>query len=86
MYSADLVIWLIKILSHGTPSSCYNVGSPEPVSIAELAGLVGRICEKGVELMQPPKPNLVPERYLPSVSEAAKELDLNLFHSLEDSV
>ncbi|MBT3870013.1 MAG: NAD-dependent epimerase/dehydratase family protein [Gammaproteobacteria bacterium] len=53
---------------------------------AELAGLVGRICDKEVEIMQPPKPNLVPERYLPLVSKAAKELDLNLFHSLEDSI
>ena len=86
MYSADLVIWLIKILFHGTPSSCYNVGSPEPVSIAELAGLVARICEKEVEIMQTPKPNLVPERYLPSVSKAANELDLDLYHSLEDSI
>ena len=68
------------------PSSCYNVGSPEPVSIAELTGLVGRIYEKEVEIMQTPKPNLVPERYLPLVLKAAKELGLNLYHSLEDSI
>ena len=86
MYSSDLVIWLIKILSHGMPSFCYNVGSPEPVSISELTGLVGRICEKEVEIMKPPKPNLVPERYLPLVSKATKELGLNLYHSLEDSI
>jgi nucleoside-diphosphate-sugar epimerase len=86
MYSADLVIWLIKILFHGMPSSCYNVGSPEPVSISELTGLVGRVCEKEVEIMQTPKPNLVPERYLPLVLKAAKELGLNLYHSLEDSI
>jgi len=61
-------------------------GSLKPLSIAELAGLVGRICEKEVEIMQPPKPNLVPERYLPLVSKAAKELDFNLFHLLEDSI
>jgi nucleoside-diphosphate-sugar epimerase len=86
MYSADLVVWLIKILFHGKSSSCYNVGSPEPVTIAELAGLVGKICEKDVEIMQIPKPNLVPERYLPSVSKATEELNLNLYHSLEESI
>lgn len=53
---------------------------------AELAGLVGRVCEKEVEIMQTPKPNLVPERYLPLVLKAAKELGLNLYHSLEDSI
>ncbi|MDA0272932.1 MAG: NAD-dependent epimerase/dehydratase family protein [Proteobacteria bacterium] len=86
LYSADLVVWLIKILFHGMPSSCYNVGSPEPVSIAELAGLVGKICDKEVEILQIHRPNVVPERYLPSVSKAAEGLNLTLHHSLEDSI
>ena len=64
------------------PPSCCNLDPPEPISIAELARLVGKVCNKETEVIGTPKPNVVTERYLRSVSKAAEELKLDLYHAL----
>ena len=37
MYPSDMAWWILQILVHGTSGLSYNVGSPHPISLAELA-------------------------------------------------
>ena len=41
LYSADLVIWLLRILSAGKDQEIYNVGSSLAISIKDLAKKIG---------------------------------------------
>ncbi len=78
LYAADLATWLWTILLRGQPLRPYNVGSPEGVTIEELAHVVA--CEQtppvGVTIAQPRRPGACPERYVPSVARAEAELQL----------
>ncbi len=88
LYGADLVVWLLAILTRGADCRPYNVGSAEAVSIAGLAGLVaeaagrpGRVIVHGR-----PAPGTAPHAYLPDVRRATEELGLRRTVGLEDSI
>ena len=85
MYSADLIIWLLKVLFHGTSCSPYNIGSEEGVSIKELARIVGDIAKVDVKI-QGVYNNTPVEKYLPSTKKAMDELDLKLYTGLHESI
>ncbi|PSR52469.1 epimerase [Adhaeribacter arboris] len=88
LFAADLVIWLLHILIHGQAGQPYNVGSDEEISIAELANLVARQFQPVLEpqILTKPQPQLLTERYVPSVERAKKELQLKITISLEESI
>lgn len=88
LYADDLVQWLFTIMARGNSGESYNVGSPEAISIAELAAAVathfdpapsGRICRK-------PIPGAVPEIYVPDVSKAMNELGVKVNISFSEAV
>lgn len=72
-YAADMTIWLWTILLRGKSAFPYNVGSPEPVSILELARHVAAAIAPGtpIEIAKTPRPGEPPARYVPSVERAA---------------
>lgn len=78
LYAADLAVWLWTILLRGRAMRPYNVGSPEAVSIAELAALVRDTVAPGarVEIARQPVPGAPVSRYVPSVERAAADLGL----------
>ncbi|MDI1335143.1 MAG: NAD(P)-dependent oxidoreductase [Lacunisphaera sp.] len=80
LYASDLAVWLWTILFRGEAGRPYNVGSPEAVSIAELAGLVNEVFAQRfpVKIMQAVKPGSPVSRYVPSVARAAAELGLQV--------
>jgi len=88
LYAADLAAWLWTILVNGESGRAYNVGSPEPVSIAQLAGTVSRTLNSmaGVRILGAAEPGRPPERYVPSVERARTELGLEHWTGLEESV
>ena len=88
LYADDLVEWLFTILAHGEPHRPYNVGSPSAVSIAELARLVASRINPGsqVKIMGTPIPGIPASRYVPDVSRAQKELQLEVKVSLEEAI
>lgn len=69
MYAADLVIALWGLLAKGVPGTAYNIGSEEPVSIAEVAALVAKLAGGGatVEVRGTPGAGDAP-RYVPDTS------------------
>jgi len=88
MYGTDLVIWLLRILSHGQSGRAYNVGAEEPISIRELAFLIKKIAaeeipgyheaDPQVTIAQPLSPGKIGERYVPSSQRAIDELNLRI--------
>jgi dTDP-glucose 4,6-dehydratase len=76
LYAADLAIWLWTLLLHAPASSIWNVGSPETVSIRQLAERIAAIADVGVEIAAQPTPGAPPHLYVPSVEKARRELGL----------
>jgi len=88
MHQQDLACWLTALLERGAAGEAYNVGSPEALSVGELAHRVR-------DLLAPGKPVLVRakgdptaptrNRYVPDVDKALA-LGLTLHWSLDDAI
>ncbi|HTP32817.1 MAG TPA: NAD(P)-dependent oxidoreductase [Candidatus Acidoferrales bacterium] len=88
LYAADLAIWLWTILFRGTPARPYNVGSPEPVSILELARAISREVSPGAQICvaQQAVHGAPAARYVPSTERAERELDLRVRIPLDEAI
>lgn len=88
LYSDDLVLWLFKILLDGESGKAYNVGSDQDLSIKDLANTIVKVLGVDSKIKVGHAPNLkpFPERYVPSIELARKELGLDVFTSLEESI
>ena len=89
LYAADLAVWLWTILIAGDTSGPYNVGSPDSISISDLARLVARIVGggKAVHIANSPPPSQVlPPRYVPDTYRAVSGLGLKVEIGLEEAV
>ena len=87
LYAADLAIWLWTILFRGARGTAYNVGSPEPISIADLARAIARETAPGALIRQArqPAPGVPAARYVPAVDRAAG-LGLRAWVPLEEAI
>lgn len=85
---ADLAQALWAILLRGQPARAYNVGSDEPIAIAELAravvGAAGRPL--AVECARQPELGALPDRYVPDISRLATELGVRPHFSLQHAL
>ncbi len=87
LYSADLAWWLWTILLAGEAGRAYNVGSGSALSVRELAEEVARVLgAPGVDVARQPERGTAPNRYVPDVSRANKELGLTPAISLEEGI
>lgn len=88
LYASDLTEWLWTILLRGEHAYPYNVGSGESISISDLAHLVRECAGSQNEIVALGKAaqNAVPERYVPSVDRAKRELALCQRHALPDAI
>ena len=88
LYAADLAIWLWTILFTGRPARPYNVGSPQPLTIAELARMAIRatVPRTGIEIAAPADPGALPPRYVPCTKRAEEELGLRPWISVEEGI
>ncbi len=88
LYSADLALWLWKILLDGTPGRAYNVGGKEIVSIQELAQTVANCFSPSLSIITGKRPDheSPPERYIPDISRAEKELGLSVRIPLKEAL
>lgn len=86
--SDDLVLWLFKILINGKNCTPYNVGSDEGLSIKELAEKIANVLKSqaGVVIKERSALGAAIDIYVPSIELAKKELGLNVWTSLEDSI
>jgi nucleoside-diphosphate-sugar epimerase len=88
LYAADLAIWLWTILFSGESCRPYNVGSDQEITIADLAGTVRDLVSSNVEIniAKTPLPDHQPERYVPSIERAKKELNLQVNIPLKEAI
>jgi nucleoside-diphosphate-sugar epimerase len=88
LYGADLAVWLWMILFRAPSGRAFNVGSPYAVSIAELAHTVSRAFSPPpkVVVAQTAMSGASPQRYVPDVSRASRELGLAAVVPLDEAI
>ena len=87
MHPADLVVWLLSILLRGQKCRAYNVGSDQVVSIHELATSIAALGGVAAQLAGPVRPIAkLRDCYVPDISRARLELDLELRIGLADAI
>lgn len=88
MYAADLMVWLWKIMFKAQSGSTLNVGSDQPISIAELAKLTGKVIApiKPIIIAGNKEPNQIRSFYVPSIKKAEQSLNLKLHTQLPQSI
>lgn len=87
LYCGDLAPWCLAVLARGAPGRAYNVGSPVPVSILELAETCRAAsgADLAIEVRSPPAAGAAP-CYVPVTRRAADELGLSPRTGLEDAL
>ena len=88
LYADDLVEWLFAILDRGVSGHPYNVGSPEGLSIRDLAERVRAAlgAKNDIRVLGVPVPGTAPSVYVPDVSRAIRELGLRVTVDLAAAV
>lgn len=67
----DMARWMLRILTQGNAGEAYNVGSSQPISMADLASLVARLLapHKAVEICGTGKSDTARSLYIPCTSK-----------------
>lgn len=87
LYADDLVEWLFAIHERGEPGRPYNVGSPEGLSIREVAEAVRAALGTKNEIRILGTPTNAPASvYVPNVDRAMTELGLRVRVPLDEAV
>jgi dTDP-glucose 4,6-dehydratase len=88
LYAADLAIWLWTILFKGNSCEPYNVGSDEDITIKELAQVVVKTINPGIQIEIAEQASLKdpPARYVPSVNLVKSMFNLREWVNLETSI
>lgn len=87
LYAGELPEWCFALLARGVPGRAYNVGSSEAVTIAELANLAAGLVSPALPVLIDGVPSTAqPDRYVPSVLRAERELQLKPQVSLRSSL
>jgi nucleoside-diphosphate-sugar epimerase len=88
LYAADLTIWLWTILLRGGAMRPYNVGSPEELTIQDVARIVSEAFVPAVpiQVARLPIAGMPAERYVPAVTRANSELGLKVTVPLRDAI
>ena len=81
LYAADLTIWLWTMLFRGAAGCVCNVGSPDDISIGEVAAQVSASmpAPSAVEIACSARPGAAVSRYVPDTSRAWRDLQLRVW-------
>ena len=88
LYAADLAIWLWTIFLRAESGSAYNVGSPNAISIKDLAKkVVTTLAPKAqVHVAASPISGSAPQNYIPNVSHAQNDFQLLAWIDLDEAL
>jgi dTDP-glucose 4,6-dehydratase len=88
LYAADMAIWLWAILFRGESAAPYNVGSPDALTIRDLARAVVDAIAPGapIEIACDPEPGAAFARYVPCTRRAQETLGLRAWIPLEEAI
>jgi nucleoside-diphosphate-sugar epimerase len=91
LYTGDLVHWLLAMLVEGNGKIIYNLGSDQALSILDLANAVKNTLapHKKINVLgnnQHSVGNFNRSWYVPDISKAKKDLQLNVWTNLEEMI
>lgn len=89
MDQSELARWLLVVLQKGDANRAYNVGSPEAITLGDLARRVGDRLAQGkcVRILAKPEgDNAQRNYYVPDVSRARAELQLENRIGLDEAI
>lgn len=86
MYPSDMAYWLLVILAQGVPGTAYNVGSPEDVTLGELAERIAAGFDARPRVVCRPVGRPRTTRFVPDVSRASSSLGLRVTVDLDHAI
>lgn len=88
MYIADLVVWLLVMLTQASSGGVFNVGSDEPISIYKLACRIRDILAPDKSVLKLYQINSSANRniYLPNITFARDTLHLDVWTDLSTAI
>lgn len=88
MYGSDMAFWLLRLLTAEEPGRAWNVGSPEAVTLRDLAGLIASRVNPvpEIRLHAATHGNAPRTRFVPDIAAAQKGLGLEARFSLADAI
>jgi len=87
LYAADLAAWLWTILLRDDATGTFNVGSDEAHSIGDIAEIVARNADTHPRIITArPPTGQAPQRYVPDINRARRELGLEVWTPLDEAV
>ena len=88
LYADDLVRWLFAIYDCDIENAVFNVGSPEGISIADLARKISACFTPSpqVKVLGTPVPGAPPQIYVPDVEKIQKTLGVVMENNLHQSI
>ncbi len=91
LHLGDMVNWLVNMLTNDTKDLVFNVGSDQEISIKSLAELVRKIVNPTANIVLLNKKNYsvgnsIVNKYVPDISKARKQFNLNPTTSLSHSI
>ena len=86
MYADDLVEWLLTLADNANINCpIFNVGSDREIEIRDLAYLVSKVFNVGLNIYNDISSEFV-DRYIPSIDKAQKELGLSSNYEIIESI
>jgi nucleoside-diphosphate-sugar epimerase len=88
MYPSDMAWWILNILVHGSIGMNYNVGSPESISLQELAEKIAGLVPHRPKIIRgiSEDKSLRSSRFVPNVDLVTKNLDLKITTNLDSAI
>lgn len=88
MYGTDLAVWLFSLAARGETGRAYNVGSPQPISIADLATSITTLSGSPHRPVDSGNadPKRAPHRYVPCTNRIELELGVSLEVNLTSAI
>jgi dTDP-glucose 4,6-dehydratase len=87
LYTADLCLWLLKILFEGESGEVFNVGGNEAISIENLASVIKEIELSDVEIqIHQISTSSSQDKYLPNIDKIFKRFNLRQSVNLRQAI
>lgn len=86
MYPSDMAVWLLTILANGVSGTAYNVGSPDAITLGELAGRIAASFDSPPPVVCRPLGEPRVTRFVPDVSRAQSSLGLRQTVDLDTAI
>ena len=87
LHAADLAVWLLALLGRGQTGQTYNIGSPDPLSLLEVASLVRSTLAPASHIKVLNRAAAAPrQRYVPDTRRIQQELRVDCWTPLESAI